>query len=175
MCPLIVPHLPRHFGFFFYFLQWPPTVLVRQTRQAVRAINQTIFPLMSMAIAGNTKGGSITVPLTSCLTGLESALWQQTIFVFICKTDQSKPVKQEVNSTVILPPLVFPGYRPLQNSEAQNYNTVPCINLNKTIIKVLNLWKNLIHAANAIPQEQSNVLMKNSTRLEVLTCLHIFG
>jgi hypothetical protein len=23
--------------------------------------------------AGNTKGGSITVPLTSCLTGLESA------------------------------------------------------------------------------------------------------
>jgi hypothetical protein len=24
--------------------------------------------------AGNTKGGSITVPLTSCLTGLESAL-----------------------------------------------------------------------------------------------------
>jgi len=26
---------------------------------------------------------------------------------FICKTDLSKPVKQEVNSTVILPPLVF--------------------------------------------------------------------
>jgi hypothetical protein len=25
-------------------------------------------------IAGNTKGGSITVPLTSCLTGLESAV-----------------------------------------------------------------------------------------------------
>jgi hypothetical protein len=34
---------------------------------------------------GNTKGGSITVPLTSCLTGLESAVWQMTIFVFICK------------------------------------------------------------------------------------------
>jgi hypothetical protein len=28
---------------------------------------------------------------------------------FICKTDQSKPVKQEVNGTVILSPLVFPG------------------------------------------------------------------
>jgi len=28
--------------------------------------------------------------------------------VFICKTDQSKPVKQEVNGTVIFPPLVFP-------------------------------------------------------------------
>jgi hypothetical protein len=24
--------------------------------------------------SGNTKGGSITVPLTSCLTGLESAI-----------------------------------------------------------------------------------------------------
>jgi hypothetical protein len=30
-------------------------------------------------------------------------------FVFICKTDESKPVKQEVNSTVILHPLIFPG------------------------------------------------------------------
>jgi hypothetical protein len=55
---------------------------------------------------GNTKGGSITVPLTSCLTGLESAVWQLTIFVFIFIL--SKPVKQEVNGTVILSPLVFP-------------------------------------------------------------------
>ncbi len=62
-----------------------------------------------LARPGNTKGGSITLPLTSCLTGLESAVRQQTIFVFICKTDKSKPVKQEVNGTVILPPLVFPG------------------------------------------------------------------
>ncbi len=37
--------------------------------------------------AGNTKGGSITVPLTSCLTGLELAVQQQTNFVFIFKTD----------------------------------------------------------------------------------------
>jgi hypothetical protein len=36
---------------------------------------------------GNTKGGSITVPLTSCLAGLESVAKQLTIFVFICKTD----------------------------------------------------------------------------------------
>jgi hypothetical protein len=31
---------------------------------------------------GNTKGGSITVPLTSWLTRLESAVWQLTIFCF---------------------------------------------------------------------------------------------
>ncbi len=37
--------------------------------------------------AGNTKGGSLNVPLTSCLSGLESAVGQPTIFVFICKTD----------------------------------------------------------------------------------------
>ncbi len=42
---------------------------------------------------GNTKGGSITVPLTSSVSG---------------HTADSKPVKQEVNGTVILPPLVFP-------------------------------------------------------------------
>jgi hypothetical protein len=46
--------------------------------------------------------------LTSYLTGLESAAWQLSIFVFICKIDWSKPVKQEVNGTVILPSLVFP-------------------------------------------------------------------
>ncbi len=62
-------------------------------------------------LAGNTKGESISAPLTSCLTALESAVWQLTIFVFICKTHQSKPVKQEVNGTVILPPLVFPAPR----------------------------------------------------------------
>ncbi len=58
---------------------------------------------------GNTKGGNITLPLTSCLTGLKSAVWQLKNFVFICKTDQSKTVRQEVNRTVILPPLVFPA------------------------------------------------------------------
>ncbi len=62
-----------------------------------------------MLKTGNTKGGSIIVPLTSCLTGLESDIQKLTIFVFICKIDWSKPVKQEVNSTVILPPLVFPA------------------------------------------------------------------
>jgi hypothetical protein len=62
-----------------------------------------------MLAPGNTKGGSITVPLTSCLTGLKSPVLQLTIFVFICKTDQSKPVKQEVNSIMILAPLVFPA------------------------------------------------------------------
>ncbi len=34
--------------------------------------------------------------------------WQ--FFVFICKTGKSKQVKQEVNGTVILSPLVFPAY-----------------------------------------------------------------
>ncbi len=50
--------------------------------------------------------GSITVLLTSCLTGLESAVLQLTIFVFIYKPDKSK---LEVNCTVILPPLMFPA------------------------------------------------------------------
>jgi hypothetical protein len=38
---------------------------------------------------------------------LESAVWILTIFVFICKTDLPKPVKQEVNSSDTSP-LVFP-------------------------------------------------------------------
>ncbi len=37
-------------------------------------VTQSVAFLIVMASAGNTKGGSITVPLTSCLTGLESAV-----------------------------------------------------------------------------------------------------
>ncbi len=45
---------------------------------------------------GYTKGGSIVVPVTSCLACLESALWLLTIFVFICKKDQSKPNRRSL-------------------------------------------------------------------------------
>jgi hypothetical protein len=59
---------------------------------------------------GNTKGGSITVPLTSCLTGLyQSVLQLKTKIVSCCHTADSKQVKQEVNGTVLLPPFVFPA------------------------------------------------------------------
>jgi hypothetical protein len=62
--------------------------------------------------AGNTKGGSIIVQLTSCLTGLDWSVLQIKTKIVSCHTADSKPVKQEeqeVNSTVILPPSVFPG------------------------------------------------------------------
>ena len=55
--------------------------------------------------AGNTKGVSITVPLTSCLTGLDWPVLQIKTKIVTCHTAYSKPVKQEVNGTVILLPL----------------------------------------------------------------------
>ncbi len=58
---------------------------------------------------GNTKGESITVLLTSCLTGLDWPVLQIKTTIVSCHTADCKPVKQEVNITVILPPLVFPG------------------------------------------------------------------
>jgi hypothetical protein len=61
-------------------------------------------------MAGNTKRGSITVLLTSCLIGLYQSVSQIKTKIVSCHTADSKPVKQEVNGTVILPPLVFPGY-----------------------------------------------------------------
>jgi hypothetical protein len=45
-----------------------------------------LAPFSQIVGSGNIKGGSITVLLTSCLTGLESDVSQLTIFVFICKT-----------------------------------------------------------------------------------------
>ena len=62
-----------------------------------------------MHCPGNTKGGSFTVPLTSCLTGLDQSALQIKTKIVSCHTADSKLVKQEVNCTVILPPLVFPG------------------------------------------------------------------
>ncbi len=69
-----------------------------------------ILTLESKARAGNTKGGSSIVPLTSCLTGLDESVLQIKTKKFSCHTADSKPVKQEVNGTVILPPLVFHGW-----------------------------------------------------------------
>ncbi len=52
--------------------------------------------------------GSITVPLTSCLAGLDLPVLQIKTKIVSSHTADSKPVKQEVNGTVILPPLIFP-------------------------------------------------------------------
>ncbi len=63
----------------------------------------------------NTKGGSITVLWTSCLTGLDYFVLQIKTKIVSCLTPDSKPVKQEVNGTVILPPLAFPVYSNSKN------------------------------------------------------------
>jgi hypothetical protein len=52
---------------------------------------------------GNTKGGSITVPLTSCLTSLDWSDFQMKTKIVSGLTADSKPVKQEVNGTMISP------------------------------------------------------------------------
>ena len=69
-----------------------------------------VFEFVETIGAGNTKWGSITVPLTTCLTGLDWSVSQIKTKTVSCHTANSKPVKQVVNGTVILPPLVFPAY-----------------------------------------------------------------
>jgi hypothetical protein len=71
---------------------------------------ETIYFWRCLLINGFS--GAITstrITMRFSITGLESAVGELTMFVFICKTDKSKPVKQEVNGTVIVPPLVFPA------------------------------------------------------------------
>ena len=63
----------------------------------------------SNSLYENTKGGSITVPLISCLTGLDLSVLQIKTKIVSCHIPNYKPVKQEVNGTVILSPLVFPA------------------------------------------------------------------
>jgi hypothetical protein len=47
--------------------------------------------------------------MTSCLTGLDQSVLQIKTKIVSCHTADSKPAKQEVNGTGILPHLVFPG------------------------------------------------------------------
>ncbi len=78
---------------------WQPCTL-----HQIRTKASTTKPL-----PGNTKGGSFTVPLTSCSTGLDYSVLQIKTTISSCHTADSKPVKQEVNGTVILPPLELPA------------------------------------------------------------------
>jgi hypothetical protein len=63
-----------------------------------------VYNIIAMVHAGNTKGESVTVPLTSSLIGLDKSVLQIKTKIVSCHTADSKPVKQEVNGTVILPP-----------------------------------------------------------------------
>jgi hypothetical protein len=54
--------------------------------------------LRDNADAGNTKGGRI-----NCLTGLDYSVLQIKTKIVSCHTADYKPVKLEVNGTVILP------------------------------------------------------------------------
>ncbi len=67
-----------------------------------------ITPRPGIPYPGNTKEGSITVPLTSCLTGLDKSVLQIKTKIVNCQRVDSKPAKQEVNGTVILPPFSIP-------------------------------------------------------------------
>ena len=76
--------------------------------QKIKIIKCICIPKKIIPCARNTKGGSITVPLTSCLTGLDQPVLQIKTKIVSFHTADSKPVKQEVNGIVILPPLVRP-------------------------------------------------------------------
>ncbi len=62
-------------------------------------------------------------PMPSCLTGLDQFVLQIKTKIVSSLTADSKPVKQGVNSTVILPPLVFPAERST-SSAITNKNTL---------------------------------------------------
>ncbi len=57
----------------------------------------------------NEQMGKQTDGRTSCLTGLDQSVLKVKTKIVNYHTANSKAVKQEVNSTVVLPPLVFPG------------------------------------------------------------------
>ncbi len=73
---------------------------VSRQSQHVETVISTLNP--------DTKRGSTTAPLTTCLTGLDQPVLQIKTKIVSCHT----AVKQVVKSTVILPPPVFPESGP---------------------------------------------------------------
>ncbi len=67
-------------------------------------------PSLLTFIAGNTKRGKYHCTIDLLFDWFGISCWPLTIIVSICKIDYSKPVKQEVNGTVLLRPLVFPAH-----------------------------------------------------------------
>ncbi len=84
------------------------------------------FQLQVIAKVGNTKGGSITLPLMSFFTGLDQSVLQIKTKIVSCHTADSKPVKQEGNGTVILPPLEFPA-----QGVKTKFNQLYCLRIQK--------------------------------------------
>ena len=66
----------------------PPLVLPRFNISGMKK-SQLVVKLYP----GNSKGGSITVPFTSCLTGLDESVLQIKTKIVSCRTADSKPVK----------------------------------------------------------------------------------
>jgi hypothetical protein len=59
---------------FFFLLPCQSIDVLSRFIYTALCINPHTFTVLQLLMEpGNTKGGSITVPLTSCLTGLESA------------------------------------------------------------------------------------------------------
>ncbi len=60
------------------------------------------------------------------MTGLDKSVLQIKTKIVSCLTADSKPVIQEVNGTVILPPLVFPGLSILKALNVSPLSTPSC-------------------------------------------------
>ncbi len=88
---------------------YPSGACTRWWRFRVQIHIHVFLLLLCRLYAGNTKGGSITVMLTSCLTSLDQYFLKLKTKIVNSHTADSKPVKQEVNHTVIILPLVFPA------------------------------------------------------------------
>ncbi len=71
------------FQFCLFTFSELPTVSLFLYYIKMRCSNLLHLKVYLLICSGNTKGGSITVLLTSCSTGLESAIWQLTIFIFL--------------------------------------------------------------------------------------------
>jgi len=82
----------------------------KDVKKSVKWRSYSCRKLFLKTSPGNTNWGSVIVPLTSCFTGLDKSVMIIKTKIVSCHIADSRPVKQEVKGTMILPPLVFPDF-----------------------------------------------------------------
>ncbi len=87
----------------YLFIAYPLRSLEKTFRNLMINSFKTRFCHLQIVWSGNSKGKSIIIPLTSCMTGLDMSVLQIKTKFVSCHTTDSKLVKQEVNVTVIFP------------------------------------------------------------------------
>ncbi len=106
----------------------PPVFSVISVAVVSKVVIYIVLVSFLYTRAGNTKGGSITVLLTSGMTGLELVVWQLTFFLFLFAKQTNNPNQSNRRYSDTSPfsiPWLEYGFTQTTNSSAKESHMLP--------------------------------------------------